>query len=156
MLNHRLIQDLIQELFREFGAPVAVVVTSGITVWTNMRTQSVIPNLRNIAPDTKWIHRKTLATKVETSEKILDKNIDQTEKSLEQMISQSENRLQQQLEHVQQDVGNGINQAQALAAGAALIIVQDPKKLPKMQERLKVFAACVRGDGGESCLEGKQ
>ena len=155
-MNGRLIQDLIVELFREFGASAAIVVSSGIVVWTNISNQSVIPNLRIISKDTKIIHRKTITTRVEMSENKIYEKIYETEQALQQQTYRTENALEKKLEQAKQELGQGIDRAQAVATGSALAILDDPKKVAPMQERLKAFAACVRGGGGESCLKGKQ
>ena len=70
-------------------------------------------------------------------------------------IVQTREALENKIEQATEELGNRINRTQEIAAGAALVLVDDPKKVPLMQEKLKVFAACVRGDGGEGCLKGK-
>ena len=63
--------------------------------------------------------------------------------------------LDKTIEETMQELGRGIDQAQEIASGAPLIVLDNPKKFPVMQERLKAFAICVKGDGGESFLKGK-
>ena len=63
--------------------------------------------------------------------------------------------LDKKIQQTKMVLGYRINQTQGIAAGSALVIIDDTKKVPLMQEKLKAFAACVRGDGGESCLKGK-
>jgi len=70
------------------------------------------------------------------------------------MIVQTGETLENEIEQTKQELGHRINLTQGIIAEAALAFVDDPKKVPLMQERLKAFVACVRADGGES-LKGK-
>lgn len=76
------------------------------------------------------------------------------EEGIEENIIQRETP-ENKIKPTKQELDHRINLTQEIAIGAALAILDDPKKVPLMQERLKAFAACVRGGGGESCLKGK-
>jgi len=77
-------------------------------------------------------------------------------RDLEAQIAGVKNDLHSQITEVKNDLAKGINQAQFLATGAPLVLINDPKKYDMMQQRLKAFAACVRGDGGDECIKGKR
>jgi len=47
-------------------------------------------------------------------------------------------------------------QIQQMAAGSALVIIDDMTKFTLMKARLKVFAACVRGGQGKGFDKGKK
>jgi len=49
-------------------------------------------------------------------------------------IHQTEQTLKQKIEETKQEDSNEINQAQRIAAGAPLIILGDPKRVPPMHE----------------------
>lgn len=92
---------------------------------------------------------------IETSEKRIGQMIHETEETLQQKISQAEKTLDQKIETSKQELSREINQAQTIAAGAPLVILDDPNKVSLMQERLKAYAACITSGGGASCLKGK-
>jgi len=96
-----------------------------------------------------------MAAQIETSERKIGQRIDETEETLEQKIGQIEKTLEQKIEKTKQELGRGINHAQTIAAGAPLVILDDPKKVSLMQECLKAYAACITSGGGASCLKGK-
>ncbi|KAG0129046.1 hypothetical protein HOY82DRAFT_671304 [Tuber indicum] len=86
-----------------------------------------------------------------------------SQRNIEAQITGVKNDLWAQITEVRKDLNEaridltkGINQAQLIAAGAPLVVLNDPKKLGIMQERLKAFAAGVRGGGGDNCILGGQ
>lgn len=92
---------------------------------------------------------------LDTSEKKIAQNIDETEQSLLKKISLTEETLGQKIKTTQEDLGREIDHAQTIATGAPLVILDNPKKVARMQESLKAYAACVKSGGGASCLKGK-
>ena len=87
--------------------------------------------------------------------KITSAQIEAWEKESEEEIVQMGKTLENKIEQNKQELGHRINLTEEIAIGAALATLDDPKKVPVMQERLKAFAACVRRGGGESCLKGE-
>lgn len=77
-------------------------------------------------------------------------------KDLEKQIAEVKNDLGAQINEARTDLTKGINQAQFLATGAPLVFLNDPKKMDMAKQRLKSFGACVRGGGGEDCINGKR
>ncbi|KAG0125754.1 hypothetical protein HOY82DRAFT_542947 [Tuber indicum] len=89
------------------------------------------------------------------SQKNNQANTDARMMELKDHIKETKTELSTRIEEAKADLGKGINQTQVMALGAPLVFMNDPKKLPVMQERLKVFGACIRGGGGEDCIKGK-
>jgi len=52
-------------------------------------------------------------------------------------------------------VTEGYYQTDEIAIGSVVVTINDKKKMPMIKKRLQVFAACMRGGGGEACIEGK-
>ena len=89
-------------------------------------------------------YSKGSVARVETSKKRLDKELFQTKEALEKKLYQRTRQLDARIRHTQ-----------VIATGAPLLVLDNPKKFLLMEARLRAFAACVKGDGGESCLKGK-
>ena len=93
---------------------------------------------------------------LDRSKKEISEKIDETQQTLQKKISLTEETLGQKIEKTKEDLGREIDHAQTIAAGAPLVILDDPKKVSLMQESLKAYAACITSGGGASCLEGKR
>ncbi|KAG0642981.1 hypothetical protein HOY80DRAFT_1035333 [Tuber brumale] len=83
-----------------------------------------------------------------------------SQRNIKAQIKRVKNDLESQIDGVKKDLNEakidlakGINQAQTIAAGAPLVVLNDPKKLGIMEERLKAFAARVRGGGGDNYVK---
>lgn len=96
-----------------------------------------------------------MTTHLDTSKKEIDQTIHETEQSLLKKISLVEETLGQKIKKTKEDLGSEIDHAQTIATGAPLVILDNPKKVARMQESLKAYAACVKSGGGASCLKGK-
>ncbi|KAG0125114.1 hypothetical protein HOY82DRAFT_617075 [Tuber indicum] len=82
-------------------------------------------------------------------------NTDAHMRELKDHIEETKTELSSRIEETKAELGKGISHTLAMALGALLVYIDDSKKLPVMQERLKAFGACVRGDGGEGCIKDK-
>ena len=65
------------------------------------------------------------------------------------------NGVRKDIKEARIDLTKGINQAQFLATGAPLVLMNNPKRFDMMQQKLKAFGECVRGGGGDECIKGK-
>jgi len=123
------------------------VVCSGLVIWSHRVNWSDIPSniIKNNYTETKGKYRKkTTIGNNEMPEKLIEKKPHPTGQTLEQRLEQSK-----------QELGKAIEQLQVITAGVAQVGINDPKNMMLMQKRLQAFVACVRGGGGEGCIEGK-
>lgn len=59
------------------------------------------------------------------------------------------------MDELDASLSQGIDQTEQILGGSILATVDDEKRFSLMKEKMKVFNACVRAGGGESCYEGK-
>jgi len=123
-----------------------------------MKAKSDNPNirLRDNEKQTNVRYRKANIVKVEMWQARTNQKIVRVDETIEQKMLQTEQIVNKKIQEMHQELGNGIQHAQGIATGAALIVFEDVKKIPIMKERLKAFTACIKRDGGQSCFEGKK
>jgi len=126
------------KLIGQLANPAATIVCAGLLYLSDLSTQRQIKEVKN------ELQEEIKAVRNEFDWKI---------NKLQGQINEVKNELKGQINEVHNELAKGINQAQFLATGAPLIFINDPRKIPVMQERLRVFGACVRGGGGESCIQ---
>ena len=64
--------------------------------------------------------------------------------------------METRLEQAEARLSEGIYQSQQIAVGSVIVALEKREQVPLMRERLKLFAACVRGNGGEACFKGNE